>query len=369
MHIRNRHSTRRQPGSLSTGLRGFTLVEILTATAIMALLVSLVMTILSQVVTAWNRSSDELDIGGKARTALDLIASDIQMAIYRQDGMQWLSCTTETTPNSPVSGVTNTRLIFFSTSPVHQSKDDSAVGKDARPIYGDVCAIEYRVTYADPFGSSNSIQKTFSLHRVALDPASTFFGINSKAIMGIYSGNPTTPGVATLEDNFDAVFDSTDKGVPNTVPGNQGKPLRMTIYGSLAHESILLDNVARFTVFLYYYGSNTPGPPAAEVFPQTYPNPLNPAKYYIGGWQRSGGVPSGDVKPYLDLINPLYGRPGDPTFVRLAFADVTMTVLKDEGVTLLNQFNGSMPQNMTWEDFLNRYGITYTERVRFFNSP
>lgn len=371
MHIRNRLSPRSHPTSSRT--HGFTLIEILTATAIMALLVSLVMTILSQVVTAWNRSSDELDIGGKARSALDLVAADLQMALFRQDGTQWLSLSTETTPNSPVSGVTNSRLIFFTSTPVHQSKDETNGGVDAKPIYGDICAVEYRVTYADPFGSTSSVQKTFSLHRVVVDPGSTFYGINKKPIMGIYNGT-TNGGKNTLEDNFDALFDNLDHGVSNSVPGPQSKELTMKVYGSLTHESILLDNVARFNVFLYYYGANGSPPPATEVFPETYPAAIttNPAKYYYGGWQRKTGagiVPSGPQPGFLDLVSPSILPAGSPTFYRLAFADITMTVLKDEGVTLLNQFNGSMPSNMTWEDFLNRYGITYTERIRFYNSP
>lgn len=362
MQIFIRHRPFSSSRNRSIGSRGFTLVEILTATAIMALLVSLVMTVLSQVVTAWNRSSDELDIGGKARTALDLIAADLQMAIFRPDGSQWLSCTTESTPNSPISGITNTRLIFFSTSPVHQSKDDSTSGKDAKPIYGDVCAIEYRVAYADPFGNASSDQKTFSLHRVAVDPASTFFGVNGKPLLGIYDGGPGN--AKTLNEAFEkAEIDSSDKGTVNTIPGNQGKSLRVTIYGSLSHESILLDNVARFSVFLYYYGSNANPPPATQLYPETFPYNNIPAKYYYGGYG-----PSSDSKNFLDLISSTSSS-GSPTFTRLAFADITMTVLKDDGVTLLNQFQGSMPSNLTWEDFLNRYGITYTERVRFFNSP
>ncbi len=356
MQLRNRHSFRRSSRDGSSS-RGFTLVEILTATAIMALLVSLVMTILSQVVMAWNRSSDELDIGGKARTTLDLLAADLQTAIFHKDGTQWLSATEEQTPNSPVNGVKNTRLIFFTSTLVHQSKDSSSGGgKQAQPLYGDICAVEYRVVYADPFGNADSTEKTFSLHRVVIDPASTFYGVNTSPIMGVYNGSNRTKN--TLEDNFDAVVDINDKPVKNQMIGNLGKNLQVSIYGSLAPESILLDNVARFNVFLYYYGPNTANPPpTVQLYPQTYPDNMIPAKYYFGGIQRNS---TGKVKSYLDT---------QPTFTRLAFADITMTVLKDDGVTLLNQFNGSMPQNMTWEDFLNRYGVTFTERVQFFNSP
>jgi len=370
MQFRTCPSVGNRPGALRVPRRGFTLIEILTATAIMALLVSLVMTILSQVVSAWNRSSDELEIGAKARQALDTLTQDLQTAIFRSDGSQWLSCTTEPTPNSPVSGVNTTRLIFYTTSALHQTKDDGTTGHAGNSIYGDVSAIEYRVAYADPFGNPTSSQQTFSLHRVTVDPGSTFFGVNGKPMMGIYSGGPG--GVSHLEDEFDAVLDTFPNGVASSMQGVAGTTLRVTLYGSSAHESILLDNVARFDVFLFYYGSNpvAGAAPATQVYPETTPNDVNPAKYYFGGWARSGSSPSPANQPgYLDLISSSSGGGASPTFIRVAFADVTMTVLTDEGVALLNTFQGAMPEALTWQDFLDQYGKTYTQRIQFFNSP
>jgi len=350
--------------------RGFTLVEILTATAIMALMVSLVMTVINQVLQAWDRSSDDLAIGGLARRALDVIAQDVQQAVFRADGTQWLSATNEETPDSPVHGVTNTRFIFFSDANLHQTKDDPTGGKPGHPIYGDVCAIEYRVTYGDPFDNPNSLQKTFSLHRVIIDPLSTFYGINGKPVLGITLGSTVPVGKGDLADNFDDVVDASHSPVASTIQGNLGSNLRITIDGAFLSGSILLDNVARFNVFLYYYGTNPAPPPASEVFPQNVPNNVTPANYYYGGWKRNtDGSPSGSQTGYLDLIEPALGGSIYPSFQRLAYADVTLTVLTDEGVVTLNGFSGSMPQGMTWDSFLQTYGKTYTQRIRFFNSP
>jgi len=349
--------------------RGFTLVEILTATAIMALLVSLVMTVINQVLQAWDRSSDDLAIGGLARSALDEISQDLQQAVFRADGTQWFSATNEETPDSPVHGVTNTRLIFFSNANLHQTKDDPTGGKPGHPIYGDICAIEYRVTFGDPFDNPNSLQKTFSLHRVIVDPLSTFYGVNGKPILGITAGPPPV-GKGDLADNFDDVIDASRNPVTSAIQGNLGTNLRITIDGSFLSGSILLDNVARFNVFLYYYGTNPSPPPASEVFPENVPNSPTPPNYYYGGWARTGaGAPTPNQPNYLDLISPSTGGGSSPTFIRFAYADITLCVLTDDGVVKLNGFNGSLPQGMTWDSFLQTYGKTYTQRIRFFNSP
>jgi prepilin-type N-terminal cleavage/methylation domain-containing protein len=361
-------SFQRPRGTRPRQARGFTLVEILTATAIMALLVSLVMTILNQVVTAWNRSSDDLNLGREARRALSIVTQDLQQAVFRSDGSQWFSSTDEQTPDSPIRDVTNTRLIFFTTAGLRPTKDDALSGKAGNPIYGDVCAVEYRITYGDPFDNQNSDQKTFSLHRVVVDPASTFYGINTKPIMGLYQGSGS--GKGNLEDEFDDVVDNSRDGVTSSMQGTLGKTLRVTIANSFQSASSLLDNVARFNVFLYYVGTNPVPPPSTEIYPQTVPYNNNPAKYYFGGWPRNtSGTPTGTLTNYLDLIAPAAGAANVPTFSHLAFADLTITVLNDDGVALVNSINGAMPQGMTWEDLLRTYGKTYTQRVRFFNSP
>ncbi len=161
------------------------------------------------------------------------------------------------------------------------------------------------------------------------------------------------------------MVDASHNSVTSTVLSNQGKTLRITIPNSFQSESILLDNVARFNVFLFYVGTNPSPPPATEIYPQSEPFNNTPANYYYGGWKRSNNVPTSGQNNFFDLI---YGG-SNPTFNHLAFADITLTVLNDDGVALLNQINGSMPQGLTWEDFLAKYGRTYTQRVRFFNSP
>ncbi len=77
---------------------GFTIIELLVAIGITALLVSLMLTIVSNVLTGWNRSSGSLSSGNQARTILSQISQDLQSLVVRQDGNVWLAATV--LPNS-----------------------------------------------------------------------------------------------------------------------------------------------------------------------------------------------------------------------------------------------------------------------------
>ncbi len=351
----------RPPG----GRRGFTLIEILTATAIMSLIVTLVVSVLTQVLSAWGESSDDLTFGGYARSIFDLMAADLQTAIFRSDGSQWLSLTTEVPQGSPSPIANESRLIFYTTSPLHQSKDAGTSGTPGNPIYGDVCAVEYRVVYDDPFENSSSTAKTFSLHRVVVDPASTFYGINGKPMMGIAVNGAGADN--TLWQTFDDLVDKTTGSVTNTVPTSQNKSLNINIYGAHTTGSTMRDNIAQFTVFLYYYGyngTNAGRAPAVQAYPMTTPRVAT--SYYFGGGPSNNGTPVANTAGFLDTFtdpnNP-------PVFQGLAYADISITFLTDDGVAQMQSFQGTLPQGVSWNEFLQQYGKTYTQRVRFYNKP
>ncbi|MCS6245630.1 MAG: prepilin-type N-terminal cleavage/methylation domain-containing protein [Opitutus sp.] len=75
----------------STGRKGFTLVELMVAIGVTALLVSLMLTITLNVMGGWNKSSGSLTSGNQARLVLDMIARDLQGAVIKKDGNAWLA--------------------------------------------------------------------------------------------------------------------------------------------------------------------------------------------------------------------------------------------------------------------------------------
>jgi type II secretory pathway pseudopilin PulG len=75
--------------------RAFTIVELLVAVGVTAILVTLMVTITINVLNAWNRSSGTLTAGNQARLVLDQISQDLQGVIIRRDSNAWLVATVQ----------------------------------------------------------------------------------------------------------------------------------------------------------------------------------------------------------------------------------------------------------------------------------
>jgi type II secretory pathway pseudopilin PulG len=74
---------------------GFTLVELLVASAVTVLLAGIMIAILAQVSRTWERASGGLVAVQQAELALDLLARDLQSAVFRRDGHVWLAATVQ----------------------------------------------------------------------------------------------------------------------------------------------------------------------------------------------------------------------------------------------------------------------------------
>lgn len=88
---------------------GFTIIELLVAVGVTALLVSLMLGIVTNITNGWNRSSGSLESGNQARLVLDQMTSDLQAAIMRRDNTNlWLAATVQTTGPGWTDGGQNT---------------------------------------------------------------------------------------------------------------------------------------------------------------------------------------------------------------------------------------------------------------------
>ena len=83
------------PSSFKSSVRraGFTLIELLVAIGVTALLVSLMLSITTNVMSGWNRSSGSLTSGNQARQVLDMINRDLQGAVMKRDTNVWFAAT------------------------------------------------------------------------------------------------------------------------------------------------------------------------------------------------------------------------------------------------------------------------------------
>ena len=69
----------------------FTIIELLVAVGVTALMVSLMLTIVVNVLTGWSRSSGSLTAGNQARFVLDQIGRDLESAIIQRDLNVWMA--------------------------------------------------------------------------------------------------------------------------------------------------------------------------------------------------------------------------------------------------------------------------------------
>ena len=81
--------------ALWTRRDGFTLVELLVASAITVVLAGIMVAILAQMARTWARASGGLTATQQAEQALDLLARDLQSAVLRRDGRVWLAATVQ----------------------------------------------------------------------------------------------------------------------------------------------------------------------------------------------------------------------------------------------------------------------------------
>lgn len=147
------------------------MIEILVASAVMALLVGLVITITSQVLNVWNRSGGRLSANQEARIAMELLTQDLETAVFRNrrsatDNSEWFFL-----ENSVISGSVNTvALNLFSPAL------DRPAGEP-----GDICAITYELRLVNPItgaevplSAAPGQQVQFVLYRQLIEPQETF---------------------------------------------------------------------------------------------------------------------------------------------------------------------------------------------------
>jgi len=153
--------------------RAFTLIEIMVATVIMVVLVGLVIQITSEVLKVWTRSSGKLAANAEARIAMDMITQDLETAVFRNNGQQWLRVDAPLPGGGDYSGQTVGLKLF---SPALDRPKD---------IAGDICAIGYRLSYKQSYANGPSV---YALYRRIVDPKDTF-----DFYMGSSSGTTSSP--------------------------------------------------------------------------------------------------------------------------------------------------------------------------------
>lgn len=122
----------------------FTIIELLVAVGVTALLVSLMLTIVSNVMGGWSRSSGTLTAGNQARTVLDMITSDLQSMVLRRDGNVWLVASIQTSPSGNAWGASQKPATTSSSSDANSSLNLPALPAVTSPVTQPPAMEDYR---------------------------------------------------------------------------------------------------------------------------------------------------------------------------------------------------------------------------------
>jgi hypothetical protein len=235
------------------------------------------------------------------------------------------------------------------------------------------------------FPANVTAQPMLALHRAVVNPESTMMGLTpggaAAGVPFLQMGNISASG-----NDLTAAWNTLDTGTVNgsgiDAPISAATPSGDTIavYGGLCQATTVLNNVAQFIVTLSFYDATQ----ATGI--STYS--------YSGAWyggnatmsQTNLPVPFGTFPPLPITVSTTAlidysGATRDPHTnmpppYNLAYADVTLTLITDEGATLLANHpatyliasNGGSSMG-PWTQFLLQYGRTFTERVYFQNTP
>ncbi len=240
-----------------TSAKAFTLIEVLVASAVMVILVGIVAYIASSVMSTWNRSSGKLSANAEARLALDIIAQDLETAVLRNNGMQWLCVEGPAgfKPGAPFTASNSVVLKLFA-PPIDRESGDG------------ICAIAYKLEYEPAYTGGPS---TYALYRMVVSPTNT---LNNY-----------------LSSGYDDPTDS--KTVQGSLTGDGRNPATWDGDTITNETNYLAGNIVEFKV-LIYDSSQTASQPRNGTA-----NNVVDSNYRYGGSDSNAGA---DVPIYADII-------------------------------------------------------------------
>ncbi len=155
--------------------RGFTLVELLVAMAITALIVTILVSITSLSLDTWNRSRSEIRASRQGKAMLDSLARDFESLVVRRgNDFEWLYAGSNPPSGGPggTSSPNAVDLLFFTAA---TDRYDGQIGVVNVDLGGDVSAVGYQLAYKDAIGGSSTPGfETFILYRKLINPDQTF---------------------------------------------------------------------------------------------------------------------------------------------------------------------------------------------------
>ena len=243
------------------------------------------------------------------RVALDVLANDLEGLILRNDGYEWFRAENYLLKEPAKSKALSLR--FFSVIK-DKAKDSKGLTQP-----GDVSAIAYNLHYVNPIDGSKNGEKSFVLYRMEVDPETTYKSLLDR------SSRESLPNIK-----------SKNWGTGNSIMGrNGGNYLAMNIV-NFEIDFYVEDDGNSITPTLYFERSIT-----------------YPVRSVIYGGKFATIGPQANVEHYQRS---------------LAYADIKLTVLSDEGAQMLRNIDRISQSS---EDIIRIHGEEYIRRVYFPVKP
>ena len=362
-------------------LRGFTVLELIVAVSVTAVLSGMLLLISRQVLETQSVSSAELERNQIAHFVLDQIQEDLQCALYRNDGNVWMAMSLlnesgnsgswiePKKAKSPLNslriiqsdwpsdalqdaeidslgqgpfaksrfGLAGTWLRFFTQSP---ELDPQAKGDGAAR------AVSYQIIRYGITGSSNS-RKRYHLFRSDVSAKNTF-----EAGYNLHPENDSWYG----SDASNISVDSNFLGTPR-VPSTLINPVIEEGGDYLPTSFSLATNIIDFGIRAYHLEKNSFGTGnLVQIFP-----PID---------QDSPGNLL--AEEFLATSHIPYQVITDPTFYLFPdVVDVMVRVLSEEGARILESFeNGDFPnmEEVDWWSIAEEHSKVYFRRIKIYGS-
>ena len=180
--------------------KAFTLVELLVALAVTAIIVAMLVTITATALDGYTASRNQVKAAREAKAAFDQMSRDLESLVVRSGNeFEWLWVSTEGTAPGPTNGSSPnaTRAVFFTAA---TDRYDGDIGS-AQDNGGDVSTVAYRLLFRDPVSDSDDEEyASFILYRQLINPDETFENLLGKE--DLEAAYQTFAGSESDADNF-----------------------------------------------------------------------------------------------------------------------------------------------------------------------